>query len=324
MKAIVRNRYGPPDILELREVDPPEPGQGEVLVQVRAASVNPYDWHFLRGEPYFMRAQAGLRKPKMAVLGADIAGVVSEVGPDVSGYGPGDEVFCEDESGGGFAELATVSADLLEQKPANLSFEHAAAVPLAAMTALQALRDHGRLNAGERILIIGASGGVGTFAVQIAKSFGAHVTGVCSTRNIALVRSIGADAVIDYTREDFTSAASRFDLILQLAGMASPGECRRVLARKGALLLSSGDSEGRWIGPVSRVIKALAMSPFVSQRMVPFVAKPNKADLGTLRGLIESGEVTPVIDRTYELSAVPEAIAYLEQGHARGKVVITI
>jgi NADPH:quinone reductase-like Zn-dependent oxidoreductase len=324
MKAIVRNRYGPPDILELREVDPPEPGQGEVLVQVRAASVNPYDWHFLRGEPYFMRAQAGLRKPKMAVLGADIAGVVSEVGPDVSGYGPGDEVFCEDESGGGFAELATVSADLLEQKPANLSFEHAAAVPLAAMTALQALRDHGRLNAGERILIIGASGGVGTFAVQIAKSFGAHVTGVCSTRNIELVRSIGADAVIDYTREDFTSAASRFDLILQLAGMASPGECRRVLARKGALLLSSGDSEGRWIGPISRVIKALAMSPFVSQRMVPFVAKPNKADLGTLRGLIESGEVTPVIDRTYELSAVPEAIAYLEQGHARGKVVITI
>lgn len=324
MKAIVRDRYGPPDILELREVDPPEPGEGEVLVEVRAASVNPYDWHFLRGEPYFMRVQAGLRKPKMAVLGADIAGVVEKVGPNVSGYGPGDEVFCEDDSGGGFAEFATVSEDLLQQKPANLSFEHAATVPLAGLTALQALRDHGRLEAGQRVLIIGASGGVGTFAVQIAKSLGAHVTGVCSTRNIELVRSIGADAVIDYTREEFTAAATPFDLILQLAGMAAPGECRRVLARKGALLLSSGDSEGRWIGPVSRIIKALAISPFVSQRMVPFVAKPNKEDLGTLRGLIESGKVTPVIDRTYELAAVPEAIAYIEQGHARGKVVITI
>lgn len=324
MKAIVRDRYGPPDVLELREVDRPQPGEGEVLVQVRAASVNPYDWHFLRGEPYFMRAQAGLRKPKMAVLGADIAGVVEEVGPNVSGYGPGDEIFCEDDSGGGFAEFATVGKDLLAQKPANLSFEHAAAVPLAGLTALQALRDHGRLEAGQRILIIGASGGVGTFAVQIAKSIGAHVTGVCSTRNVELARSIGADAVIDYTREDFTAAATSFDLILQLAGTASPGECRRVLAPKGALLLSSGESEGRWIGPISRIIKALAMSPFVSQRMVPFVAKPNKDDLGTLRGLIESGKVTPVIDRTYELSAVPEAIAYLEQGHARGKVVISI
>jgi NADPH:quinone reductase-like Zn-dependent oxidoreductase len=324
MKAIVRDRYGPPDILELREVNPPEPGEGEVLVHVRAASVNPYDWHFLRGEPYFMRAQAGLRNPKMAVLGADIAGVVEEVGPNVSGYGPGDEVFCEDDSGGGFAEFATVNENLLEQKPANLSFEHAAAVPLAGLTALQGLRDHGRLEAGQRILIIGASGGVGTFAVQIAKSFGAHVSGVCSTRNVELVRSIGADAVIDYTREEFTAAATPYDLILQLAGMASPVDCRRVLARKGALLLSSGDSEGRWIGPVSRIIKALAMSPFVSQRMVPFVAKPNTEDLGMLRGLIESGKVMPVIDRTYELSAVPEAIAYLEQGHARGKVVITI
>ncbi len=324
MKAIVRDRYGPPDILELREVDPPEPGEGEVLVEVRAASVNPYDWHFLRGEPYFMRVQAGLRKPKMAVLGADIAGVVEKVGQNVSGYGPGDEVFCEDDSGGGFAEFATVSEDLLQQKPANLSFEHAATVPLAGLTALQALRDHGRLEAGQRVLIIGASGGVGTFAVQIAKSLGAHVTGVCSTRNIELVRSTGADAVIDYTREEFTAAATPFDLILQLAGMAAPGECRRVLARNGALLLSSGDSEGRWIGPVSRIIKALAISPFVSQRMVPFVAKPNKEDLGTLRGLIESGKVTPVIDRTYELAAVPEAIAYIEQGHAQGKVVITI
>lgn len=324
MKAIVRDRYGPPDILELREVHRPQPGEREVLVQVRAASVNPYDWHFLRGEPYFMRAQAGLRKPKMAVLGADIAGVVEEVGPNVSGYRPGDEIFCEDDSGGGFAEFATVGEDLLAQKPANLSFERAAAVPLAGLTALQALRNHGRLEAGQRVLIIGASGGVGTFAVQIAKSSGAHVTGVCSTRNVELVRSIGADAVIDYAREDFTAAATSFDLILQLAGTASAGECRRVLAPKGALLLSSGDSEGRWIGPISRIIKALAMSPFVSQRMVPFVAKPNKEDLGTLRGLIESGEVTPVIDRTYELSAVPEAIAYLEQGHARGKVVISI
>ena len=291
MKAIVRDRYGPPEILELREVDPPQPGEREVLVQVRAASVNPYDWHFLRGEPYFMRAQAGLRKPKMAVLGADIAGVVEEVGPRREWpTRRATRSSARIDSGGGFAEFATVRRSLLEQKPANLSFEHAAAVPLAGLTALQALRDHGRIGAGQRILIIGASGGVGTFAVQIAKSFGAHVIGVCSTRNVDLVRSIGADDVIDYTREDFAAAATSFDLILQLAGMASPVECRRVLARKGALLLSSGDSEGRWIGPVSRIIKALAISPFVSQRMIPFVAKPNRRIWATLRGADRVGQ----------------------------------
>jgi NADPH:quinone reductase-like Zn-dependent oxidoreductase len=323
MKAITYHRYGAPDVLELQEVDDPVVKDGEVLVRVRAASANPRDWHFMRGEPYFMRLQFGLREPKDDRLGSDVAGQVEAVGRNVTRFRPGDEVFA-DVVTGGFAEYACVPEDLAAPKPVNLTFEEAAAVPLAGLTALQALRDNGRVQAGQRVLIIGASGGIGTFAVQLAKLFGADVTGVCSTRNADLVRSLGADHVVDYTREDFARSRQKYDLVLQLAGTRSPSDCRRALTPKGTLLLSSGESSGRWIGPVSRIIKAAALSPFVGQRLAPFLAKRSREDLQVLKELIESGEVSPVIDRTYSLGEVPEAIRYLEQGHARGKVVITV
>jgi NADPH:quinone reductase-like Zn-dependent oxidoreductase len=323
MKAIVYQKYGSADVLKLEDIDKPVVKDDEVLVDVRASSANPADWHFMRGVPYVMRAQSGLRKPKKTVLGRDIAGQVEAVGKEVTGFRPGDEVFANVETGA-FAEYTSVSEGLLEPKPVNLTFEEAAAVPLAALTALQGLRDAGHVQPEQKILIIGASGGVGTFAVQIAKSFGAHVTGVCSTRNVELVRSLGADHVIDYTREDFTQSGEKFDLIFQLAGTSSPSDCRRVLTSKGTLVLSSGESDGRWIGPVDRMMKAAVLSPFVSQKLGAFLAKPSKDDLQFLKGLIETGKLTPVIDRTYPLSEVPEAIRYLEEGHARGKVVITV
>lgn len=295
-----------------------------MLVRVRAASPNPYDWHFMRGMPYFMRLTvSGIRKPKKIVLGSDIAGQVEAVGKDVTRFQPGDEVF-SNVGAGGFAEYTSVPEYLLGLKPTNLTFEQAAAVPLAAMTALQGLRDAGKLQSDQKILIIGASGGVGTFAVQLAKKFGAHVTGVCSTRNLDMVRSIGADDVIDYTTHDFTQDDSKYDLVFQVAGTHSPSDLRRVLTPEGTLVLCSGDSEGRWIGPVDRVLKAVALSPFVSQRLGTFVMKPNTKDLDFLRELIEAGELKPVIDRTYRLSETPEAIRYLETGHARGKVAITV
>jgi len=326
VKAIVRDNYGPPDVLELRDIDKPEPGDDGVLLRVHATSVNPADWHILRGDPYIARLQLGLRKPKDRVLGCDVAGQVEGVGKNVTMLQPGDEVFGSPfmHGFGAFAEHLRISEDLLASKPATLSFEQAAAVPLAASTALQALRDHGRIGPGHKVLIIGASGGVGTFAVQIAKSFDAEVSGVCSTRNVEMVRSIGADHVIDYTKEDFTQSGQKYDLIFQLAGTRSPSECRRALTTQGTLVLSSGESEGRWIGPVERIIKALVLSPFVSQKMVSFTVKPNKEDLQFLKQLIEAGKLTPVIDRTYSLSEVPEAIRYLEEGHARGKVVISV
>jgi NADPH:quinone reductase-like Zn-dependent oxidoreductase len=326
VKAIVRGRYGSPDVLELTEIDKPEPGDDEVLVRVHAASVNPADWHFLRGTPYIARLQLGLRKPKDRVLGCDVAGRVEAVGKDVTMFRPGDDVFGSPfmHGLGAFAEYVCVPEDLLAPKPATLSFDHAAAVPLTASTALQGLRDHGRIEPGQRVLIIGASGGVGTFAVQIAKSFEAEVTGVCSTRNVDIARSLGADHIIDYTQEDFTKSGRNYDLIFQLAGTRSPSECRGALTPKGTLVLSSGESDGRWIGPVERIVKALVLSPFVSQKMVSFTVKPNKEDLQFLRQLIETGKLAPVIDRTYPLAEVPEAIRYLEEGHARGKVVITV
>jgi NADPH:quinone reductase-like Zn-dependent oxidoreductase len=327
MKAMVYTRYGPPDVLESTEVENPTPKDDEVLLKVHAASVNPADWHLLRGEPYIARLQLGLRKPKERVLGCDVAGQVEAVGKNVTMLQPADEVFGSPfmHGFGAFAERVCVSEDLLAPKPATLSFEQAAAVPLAASTALQGLRDHGRIEPGQKVLIIGASGGVGTFAVQIAKSFGAEVSGVCSTRNVDMVRSLGADHVIDYTREDFTrSGHKKYDLIFQLAGTRSPSECRRALTAKGTLVQISGESDGRWIGPVDRIIKALVLSPFVSQKMASFTVKPNKEDLQFLKELIEAGKVTAVIDRTYSLSETPEAIRYLENGHARGKVVITI
>jgi NADPH:quinone reductase-like Zn-dependent oxidoreductase len=326
VKAIVRGRYGSPDVLELTEIDKPEPGDDEVLVRVHAASVNPADWHFLRGTPYIARLQLGLRKPKDRVLGCDVAGRVEAVGKDVTMFRPGDDVFGSPfmHGLGAFAEYVCVPEDLLAPKPATLSFDHAAAVPLTASTALQGLRDHGRIEPGQRVLIIGASGGVGTFAVQIAKSFEAEVTGVCSTRNVDIARSLGADHIIDYTQEDFTKSGRNYDLIFQLAGTRSPSECRGALTPKGTLVLSSGESDGRWIGPVERIVKALVLSPFVSQKMVSFTVKPNKEDLQFLRQLIETGKLAPVIDRTYPLAEVPEAIRYLEEGHARGKVVLTV
>ena len=323
MKAIVQDEYGSPDVLELREIDKPVAKDDEVLVRVRAASANPADWHFMRGVPYVMRPQAGLRKPKNTVLGRDVAGQVEAVGRDVTRFRPGDEVFAEVEFGG-FAEYACASEDLLELKPSNLTFEQAAAVPLAASTALQGLRDAGKVQPEQRVLIIGASGGVGTFAVQIAKSFGADVTGVCSTRNVEMVRSLGADHVVDYTQEDFAESGRKYDLILQLAGTRSPAALRRALTSNGTLVLSSGDSSGRWIGPVDRIVKALVLSPFVSQKLGTFLAKPKKEDLQLLKELIEAGKLKPVIDRTYSLSEAAEAIRYLEAGHTRGKVVITV
>jgi NADPH:quinone reductase-like Zn-dependent oxidoreductase len=326
VKAIVRDSYGSPNVLELKDIDKPEPADDELLLRVHAASVNPADWHILRGAPYIARMQFGLRKPKDRVLGCDVAGHIEAVGNNVTSLQPGDEVFGSPfmHGLGAFAEWVCLSEDLLAPKPAALSFEQAAAVPLAASTALQALRDHGRIEPGHKVLIIGASGGVGTFAVQIAKSFDAEVSGVCSTRNVQMVRVLGAEHIIDYTQEDFTHSGHKYDLIFQLAGTLSPSECRSALTSDGTLVLSSGESEGRWIGPVDRVIKALVLSPFVSQKMASFTVKPNREDLQLLKQFIEDGTLTPVIDRTYPLAQVPEAIGYLEEGYARGKVVISV
>ena len=327
MKAVRYHRYGGPDVLELQEVDTPAAGDGEVLVRIRAASVNPLDWHFMRGAPYLVRAMAGLSRPKPSAsrLGADMAGTVEAVGQNVTGFQPGDEVFGGLEERGTLAEYISVRADaVVLQKPAGLTFEQAAAVPVAAFTALQALRDKGRVQSGQKVLINGASGGVGTFAVQIAKALGAEVTGVCSTGNVGMVASIGADQVVDYTREDFTRAERRYDLLIDIAGSRSLAETRRVLVPKGVLVVVGGPNKGRWIGPFGRTIRMLLQSPAVSQRMVSFLAHQNRDDLAVLRQLLDAGKVTPVIDRTYRLNQVAEAVRYLETGHARGKVVITI
>jgi NADPH:quinone reductase-like Zn-dependent oxidoreductase len=322
VKAIVRDAYGSPDVLSLRDVERPAVGDDGVLVRVHAASSNPLDWHVLRGIPYVMRAQSGLRHPKRRILGNDVAGVVEEVGSGVTRFRPGDEVY--GEAGGSFAEYARGTQDSLEIKPANLTFPQAAAVPVAGLTALQGLRDKGRVRPGQRVLIVGASGGVGTFAVQIARSLGATVTGVCSTANVDLVRSLGADDVIDYSREDFTTRGERYDVILQLGGTTSPVACRRALTPSGTLVLSSGDSGGRVIGPLGRMLEALALNPFVQQRLVSFIADVTAEDLRALRALIEDGAVTPVIARTCSLEEVPDAIRLVETGHTRGKVIIAV
>jgi NADPH:quinone reductase-like Zn-dependent oxidoreductase len=322
MKAITYHRYGGPDVLELEDVEQPVPAGDEVLVRVQAASVNPRDWHYLRGLPYVLRPVA-LRVPEDGGLGSDVAGRVEAVGRDVTRFRPGDEVFAFVRKGA-FAEYTCVPERVLGPKPANLSFEQAAAVPLAALTALQGLRDHGRVRPGQRVLIVGASGGVGTFAVQLAKLSGAEVTGVCSTRNLELVRSLGADHVVDYTREDFAGNGRRYDLVFQLAGTRSPAGCRRALASGGQLILSSGESANRWIGPLGRMLEAVVLSPFVSQRLGAFEARPSGDDLAALTELIEAGRLAPVIDRTYPLPETPAALRYLETGHARGKVVITV
>ena len=327
MKAIRYYRYGPPDVLELADVETPAVGDDELLVRVRAASVNPLDWHFMRGAPQVVRLMAGLSRPKASStrLGADMAGSVEAVGGNVTGFRPGDEVFGGLEDRGTLAEYLSIRHDgAVLTKPARLGFEQAASVPVAAFTALQALRDRGQLRAGQKVLVNGASGGVGTFAVQIAKAFGAEVTGVCSTRNVEMVASIGADQVIDYTREDFTRAGRRYDLLVDIAGNRSLSETRRVLVPKGTLVAVGGPDKGRWIGPLARTARMAVLSPVVSQRMTFFLARQNKEDLAVLRDLLDAGKVTPVIDRVYPLSDVAEAMRYLETGHARCKIVITV
>ena len=321
MWAIVNNRYGSPDDLKLQEIDKPTVGDDAVLIRVAAASVNPYDWHVMRGVPYLIRLLRGLRGPKSSLFGADVAGHVETVGKNVTQVRPGDEVFGWGD--GTFAEYVCVDESSCLHKPNRLTFEQAAAVPLAGCTALQALRDGGRLQQGNSVLINGASGGVGTFAVQIARALGAEVTGVSSTRNVDLVRSIGANHVVDYNVENFTLSGKRYDLILDLIANHSLSAFNRVLKPRGTLVLAGGGA-GRWLGPLARPLKAVVLSRFYSQRCVAFLASLKKEDGVFLSELIEAGRVTPVIDRTYRLSEAPEAIRYLEAGHARGKVVITM
>jgi NADPH:quinone reductase-like Zn-dependent oxidoreductase len=325
MRAIVYTDYGPPDVLSVREIKKPVPNDDQVLVKVRAASINPLDWHTLEGTPYIIRLMGvGLRKPKSPRLGADLAGQVEAVGKNVTQFKPGDEVF--GTGGGTFAEYARTRETKLVLKPADLTFEQGAAVGVAAITALQGLRDKGKIQPGQKVLINGASGGVGTFAVQIAKSFGAEVTGVCSTKNLDLVRSLGADHVIDYTKEDFTKGAERYDLILDNVGNQPLSGFTRALKPKGTCVLvgGGGPNDGRWIGAVWRPVMAFLYRPFVEQKLVFFVAEIRKDDLTILADLMQSGKVKPVIDKTYPLDQVPEAMKYLEQGHARGKVIITV
>lgn len=325
MKAIRYDKYGSAEVLKLREVEMPVVGDLDVLVRVRAASVNPLDWHFMRGTPYLVRMLAGLSRPRSGRLGADMAGIVEGVGKNVTAFTVGDEVFGGLADRGTLAEYLSTSQDaIVVRKPANLTFEQAAAVPVAGFTALQALRDHGRLEAGQKVLVNGASGGVGTFAVQIAKALGAEVTGVCSSHNVAMAASIGADHIVDYTREDFTRAERRYDLLIDIAGNRALAEIRRVLAPGGALVTVGGPNKGRWIGPLARSLRMAVVSPAVSQRLVSFLARQTKADLAVLQELLQDQKITPVIDRTYPLTEVAEAISYLEQGHARGKVVITV
>ena len=318
MQAMVQHKYGNADVLAIEEIARPTVGDDEVLIRVQAASLNPFDWHEMTAKPFLMRFGTGLFKPKRSVLGVDVAGRVEAIGPTVTRFEPGDEVFgwCR----GAYAQYARVRETQLLPRPMSLSPEQAAAVPIAGFTALQGLRDRGRIAEGDRVLIIGASGGVGTFAVQIAKAFGAEVTGVCSSRNADLVRSLGADYVVDYTQEDITKGQNRYDLIFQLAGTVSPAKLLRILTPTGTLVLSSG--EGRLSG-LDRIVKAYARAPFVSQRMVTWVANNSLDDLATLTELFESGKVTPVIDKSFDLSEGAAAMRYLEAGHTRGKVVIT-
>ena len=323
MKAIVYCDYGVAN-LKFQDIEKPTPADDQLLVRVHAASINPLDWHFVEGTPYVMRPlAAGFRKPKDTQLGVDFAGTVEAVGKNVTKFKPGDEVF--GGRTGAFADYVCVRENrAVALKPASVTFEQAASVPIAAITALQALRDKGKLQPGQKVLINGASGGVGTFAVQIAKSYGAEVTGVCSTRNVDLVRSLGADHVIDYTKEDFTNTDQLYDLIVDNVGNRSLSEVRRVLKPKGTFVLvgGGGANEQGLIGPMAKPIKLMLVSPFVSQKMGMILAELNHDDLALLADLMQSGKVKPVIDRTYKLSDVPEAIKYLEQGHARGKVII--
>jgi NADPH:quinone reductase-like Zn-dependent oxidoreductase len=324
MKAIAFHHYGSPDVLRYEDVETPTPGDDQVLIKVHAASVNPVDWHGMRGKPYVMRVLGGLRQPRTTRLGCDLAGRVVAVGSNVTRFKPGDEVFGGGLGRGALAEyVCAPESSALVMKPDNVTFEHAAAAPVAAFTALQGLRDKGHVLPGQKVLINGAAGGVGTFAVQIARWLGADVTGVCSTTNVALVLSLGADRVIDYTQEDFTRRGAHYDAVFDAVGNRALSACRRVLKNKGIFVAVTGP-DGPWLGPLGRFIGALALSPLVSQTLVPSIASPNKEDLTIIRDLMEAGTVTPVIDRCYRLSEAAEAIRYLETGHARGKVVVTM
>jgi len=323
MKAIVQDKYGSPDVLHLEEVERPTITGDEVLVRVRAAGVDQGVWHLMTGLPYLVRILGyGLRAPKTRVPGMDIAGVIEAVGENVTQWRAGDEVFgmCD----GAFAEYARTGQENVASKPGNLTFEQAAAVPVSALTALQGLRDKGEIRAGQRVLIVGAGGGVGTFAVQLAKVFGADVTGVCSTAKVETVRSIGADRVIDYTQDDFTQMDQRYDLILDTGGNRPLSQLRRALTPRGTLVIVGGEGGGRWFGGTDRQLRALLLSPFVRHNLRTFVAQSSREDLQFLKESIEAGKVTPVIDRTYPLSEVPEAVRYLAEGRARGKLVITV
>lgn len=325
MKAVVRRCYGSSEVVTLEDVAKPTLGDNSVLIKVHAASVNPLDWHTVRGNPYIMRMSMGLGAPADIRLGVDFAGTIVAVGKNVTRFKPGDDVFGGRD--GAFAEYVTVrEVGALALKPANVTFEQAAAAPVAALTALQALRDKGKIRPGQKVLINGASGGVGTYAVQIARSYGAEVTGVTSTRNVDLVRSIGANHVIDYTVEDFTKGAERYDVMLDLVGNRSLSASRSVLTPNGMYIGigGGGPSDGGFIGPLSGMAKLFVMSPFVSQKLEFFVANLNKEDLTILGDLMQAGKVTTVIDKSYRLSETPAAVRYLEQGHARGKVVITM
>jgi NADPH:quinone reductase-like Zn-dependent oxidoreductase len=325
MKAAVRTRYCAPEEVEVRELEKPVPAHDEVLVRVRAAGLNILDWYGVTGRPWVSRVSTGLRAPKEHRLGVDYAGTVEAVGRNVTDFESGDEVL--GARTGALAEYVVARADrAIVQRPATVPVDEAAAVAVAATTALQGLRDKGGLERGQKVLINGASGGVGTFAVQIAKAFGAEVTGVCSTRNADLVRSIGADHVIDYTREDFTRNGRRYDVVFDLVGNRSLTECRRALTPAGKLILSGGgvSEGGSFIGPIGLIVRAQLLSRFVRQRLITLTAKPSKENLATLRELVEAGKVTPVIDRTYPLDEAAEAIRYVEVDHARAKVVITV
>jgi NADPH:quinone reductase-like Zn-dependent oxidoreductase len=325
MKAIVQDRYGGVDVLEFRDIDQPLPNDDQVLVRVHAAGLDRGVWHVMTGLPYMIRLVVptlGLRKPKVPALGMDLAGRVEAVGKQVTRFQPGDEVFgwCN----GSYAEYACAPEDHFVPKPANLSFEQAAVVPISGFAALQALRDNGQVQPGQRVLVIGAAGGVGSFVVQLARAFGAQVTGVCRTTQAELVRSTGADQVIDYTREDVTDGTRHWDLIIDTAGHRSLSQLRRALTPKGTLVIVGSEGRGRWLGGFDRQLRAVALSRFVGQRLRMLSSKPRQQDLQTLRELIEAGKLTPVIDRTYPLREVPEAIRHLVEGHGGGKVVITV
>jgi NADPH:quinone reductase-like Zn-dependent oxidoreductase len=324
MKAIVQDRYGSTEMLRLGDVEQPVAGDEELLVRVRAAGVDAGVWHLMTGLPYMVRVMGfGLRRPQVRVRGTEVAGRVEAVGRNVTRFQPGDEVFgtCD----GSFAEYACAREERFAPKPGNIGFEQAAAVPVSGCTALQGLRDKGHVQTGQDVLIIGASGGVGSFAVQLAKAFGANVTGVCSTAKVDLVRSIGADHVIDYTKEDLAHAGRRYDLILDSGGRRSLSQLRRVLAPRGTLVIVGGEGGGRLLGGFDRqILRAPLLSLFVRQKLGPLVSKETPEDLMTLKGLIEAGKVTPIVDRTYALADAPEAIRYLHDGRARGKVVVTL